>query len=780
MNFRTTAVLLLLVVIGGAVYLFAPEETPDSGDAAPTGAPTTRTNVLDPPPDSDSIVRAQLERPGADRLVFERSPNADDPAQFDDWRMLEPLPSDTETWVVTGLVSRIASLQSDASFSAGADGQLSAAAAGLAPPQAKFTIVDKDGKEFALEIGKQAALSNNTYVRVAGSDTVHLVGFDLKREYEKDVNDYRRKTLCRFQSNDAVRVEIQHGDQRYELTRGDDKNWVINAPVKTYAQNDKIAALVGKLAGLRVEEFVEDAPQSLTAFGLDQPFLTMTVTTQTKRTLPPEQNEASTQPAEPKFETVTNTFGLQIGWYADTKQERRYVKLLDQPWIASVKQTDIDALVPALGQWRDPRVTRVTATDITAVELTVAGQTASLTKQGVVWSGTGDLAQADQAAVNALAEAFEDARALDYVDQPGAPSEYGLDNPRAELKVTTRGAVEPLTLRIGSNTPSGRNTYVQVAGQASVLVISAKQADALIATPLSLRSRAIFSENVADMRRIELTRGSQRFVLERQDGQWRMTEPDGAPPDPASLRELENDLSRLRAKQVVGKDDFAAYGLAPPLLTVKFAVQKPTEGPPATTQDSQPAAPLDLVEHTLEVGRKGVTPYCRKDGGSYIFELDPTVFEVLTQELIDRKLFDFKADEVVGLKIEAPGGTLEFAKRDDQWTYPPDPTVQLAQKKVSDRVQEIVGARVEAYLTYRNGDLAAHGLDNAPVTVTILLSGDRQATLKVDQVRPGELPRKAAWLEQQRIFLLRHSDAERLMNGLDHYLTSAAPEPNAP
>ena len=52
--------------------------------------------------------------------------------------------------------------------------------------------------------------------------------------------------------------------------------------------------------------------------------------------------------------------------------------------------------------------------------------------------------------------------------------------------------------------------------------------------------------------------------------------------------------------------------------------------------------------------------------------------------------------------------------------------------------------------------------------------------LKVGQVRPGELPRKAAWVEQQRIFLLRHSDAERLMNGLDHYLTSAPPELNAP
>ena len=54
------------------------------------------------------------------------------------------------------------------------------------------------------------------------------------------------------------------------------------------------------------------------------------------------------------------------------------------------------------------------------------------------------------------------------------------------------------------------------------------------------------------------------------------------------------------------------------------------------------------------------------------------------------------------------------------------------------------------------------------------LKDESPITLKVDQVRAGELPRKAAWVEQRRVFLLRQAEAEKLMRGLDHYVK---PEP---
>jgi len=780
MNLKTTLVLLVLVVIGAVVLFLVPsrETSPEESEDQPPSPVRETKYVFDPQPETNDVVRLELERPDQPRLVFARSPKADQPEQMEPWEMREPLSTPTESYVVDGLVRTFASLQSRSSFQPGAEGAVSAADAGLEPPAVTVTFADKDGKEYKLEVGKRAAMSQDTYVRIAGREMIHIAGRDLGYELKKEVKDFRAKSLVKLTADDAVRVELEHDGKTYGLSRGEDGEWVINTPVKAYADTEKVRRLVDKLNRVRVDEFIEDEPEALTPYGLDEPFLTIRVTTETKRQLPVEgEEEPATQPAEPQDETVTNTYGLAVGGFADMKSEYRYAKLFDRPWVVRVSGSTLEDLIPDLLDWRDPRVTRVKAADATRLELTVGSDSATLTKVDGRWQGSGDLAELEQPAVANLLEAFEDVNAIDYVDDAEDPAKYGLDTPRAVVKVTTSGAVAPVELKIGANTSSGHNTYVQLAGQPTVMVVSAKQADRLTVTPLSLRSREIFSGQPKHVRQIDLTRGETHYALVKKGSAWKMTVPADAPPDPASMRELSNDLARLRAKRVVAKEDDTAFGLAEPAVVVRFKMEGPAPPPPTTTQASQPtttqasqpaSAPV-LAEHTLRVGRRNNVTYCRKDDDPYIFELDETIYRVLTAELIRRSLFDFKGEDVVGLTIEAPGGTLAFGKADDEWRYLPDLTVRLSQKKLEDFAGELAKLRVEAYLAYGDGDLEAVGLADAPVTVTLRLKDNRQVTLKIDQVRRGELPRKAAWVEAGHIFLLRQAEAEKLMRGLDYY-----------
>jgi hypothetical protein len=779
MNFKTTLVLLVIVVIGAVVLFLVPsrEISPEeTEDRLPSPARETKY-VFDPQPATNDIVRLEVQRSDQPRLAFQRSPKADEPEQMEPWEMREPLSTPTESYVVDGLVRTFASLQSREKFEPGAEGAIGAADAGLQPSVAIVTFADKDGKEYKLEVGKKAAMSQDTYVRIAGRETIHIAARDLAQELKKEVKSYRAKNLVKLSAGDAVRVELEHEGQTYDLSRGEDAEWVINSPVKAYADGEKVRGLVEELNRVRVDEFIEDEPEALTPYGLDEPFLTMKVTTETRRQLPVEgAEEPATQPAEPRYETVTNTCGLAVGGFADMKSEYRYVKLLDRPWVVRVSEATIEDLVPNLLDWRDPRVTRVKAADATRIELTVGADSATLSKVDGRWQGSGDLAELEQPALTNLLEAFEDVNAIDYVEEAENPAKYGLDAPRAVVKVTTSGAVAPTELKIGANTSSGRNTYVQLAGQPMVMVISAKQADRLAVTPLSLRSREIFGGQPRDIRGIDITRGETHYALAKEGNEWKMSDPPGAPPDPASMRELSNDLARLRAKRVVAKGNDAAFGLAEPSVVVHFKMEEPAPPSPTTTQASQPSTEPVLVEHTLRVGRKGKTTYCRKDDDPYTFELDETIYRVLTAELIHRSLFDFKGEDVVGLRIEAPGGTLEFGKADGEWRYLPDLTVRLSQKKLEDFADELAKLRVEAYLAYGDGDMEAAGLADAPVTVTLRLKDDHRVTLKIDQVHRGELPRKAAWVEAGHIFFLRQAEAEKLMRRLDYYAKPEAEE----
>lgn len=800
MNFKTTLVLLVLVVIGGLVWYLAGEAPPPTGEEETAPGTTEPRYVLDPRPEANDIVRVEFQRRDEPKLVFERSPNKDDPDRMEDWRMIEPLVSATENYVVNGLVTMLTGLQSRRSV------KPETADAGLDPPAATLTLVDKEGNKYGAEIGKRLALSNDMYVRVVGRDEIVVVGRDLTRDIEREVSEYRAKSIIKLARADAKHVHIEHEGTTYDFTRSAEDEWVINQPVKAYARAEAVKSLANALGSVRVKEFIDDAPQSLDRYGLEPPALTITVTTE-KKELVAEQPEAeegeepSTQPIEPRFELVTETHSLAVGDHADFKAETRYIKLPDEPWVATAIDTQLDKLIPKLNDIRDPKVTRVKADDVTRLEITSGTSTVTLEKKDGKWTGTGDLAQLEAAAVKKVLTAFEDVSAIDYVDDPADLARYGLDQPRAVLTATTAGAVEPVALHIGADTPSGRNTHVQVAGQPSVIVISAERARGLAVAPLTLRSRVITSGKPDQVKAVTLQRGEKRYVLEREEDshKWQMLEPADAPPDPTTVRELVNDLSRLRAREVVAKGEYVAYGLTEPALTVHFAMERPAEAPPPDAQPAtpesqpitgetpmpppamqpttepatQPAPPaVERVEHTLVVGRAAGKTYARLDDVPYVFELDETVYRVLTQELIRRGLFDVEADDVTHLKIEAPGGTVEFAREDDEWVYPPDKYVELSQKRVGDFVKELAELRVNAFIAYRDGDLARYGLEDAPVTVTMRLEDESVITLKIDQLRRGELPRKAAWVEQQRVFLLREAEAEKLMRGLDHYVKS--------
>ena len=796
MNFKTTGLLVALLIVVGAVWLIYPKLAPP---AAPKPPPTeTETEaekgILDPQPASDTLTRLTIERPGKPKLVFERSPKPGQPERSNEWRAVEPVAAPADGGAVGRLVSTFAALKSRVKFEPGGKGAPSDVDAGLSPPAANVTLADKDGTTYAFEIGGKSAMSNDTYVRLAGGKTIHVATHDLLAEVKKDFKEYRDRKLCAPAANDAVRVEIAAEGKSCVLTRGADGAWVLDSPVKAFAAKDEVLGLVRRIAGLQVKEFVDDAPASLVTYGLDLPYLTATVTTETKRPAPRKEDESASQPAEPQFETTTASAGLVIGGFADLKQETRYAKLPDQPWVVSVSQKDVQTLLPDLTKLRDPVVTRVKAAGITTLEITSGGTTATLNKLDGVWKGAGDLADLETPAVVDVLQAFEDLRAIDYVDAPEDLAKCGLAPPRAVLTVTAAGAIAPVTLRVGGDTASGKHTYVQRGDESAaggpVIVVSAAQAARLAVTPLALRARGIFDFPLERLRSLRVERPDARYALTAERTTWKLTEPADAPADPSGVRTLTTDLSRLRAKSVVAKGDEARFGLDQPAVTIRFELDEAPAASQPATQGTQPAsAEARRVEHTLQVARKDKAVYARKDADPWVFELDDTVYDVMVAELIDPRLFTFDPKDVTGVTIVATGGTLDLGKDGDKWKYAPDPFVELAQKKVEDLVKEIAQMRVERYVAYRDGDLEQAGLTEAPASLTLRLAKGEPIVMKMTQERPGQLPRKAALVAQRRICILRQADVEKLMRGLDDYIKTeskpgakpgAAPEPVIP
>jgi hypothetical protein len=650
--------------------------------------------------------------------------------------------------------------------------------AGLAQPAGSVTMVERDGKQHVVEVGRKAPMSDDTYVRVVGKPTLYRADRDLVRELDKQAKEYRKKRLFELTPADATHVRIEHDGQTFDLSRGEAGRWLINEPVKAHANTAKVEELIRNINAISVDEFIEDAPQSLAAYGLDKPFMRVSVTTEKRLEIKPAESEqAATQPAEPRYETAIKQYAVEIGGFADMTEQKRCIKLADQPWVAGVAVNTVNNMTPRLADLRDAAIILAKKPDVAGLTIQVAGETATIRRESGKWIGEGDLSQLDAAAVDDVLNALTDLRALQWIDDPAEQeaANSGLDAPRATLTLETRDAVEPTTIEIGATTQSGRNAYVRVEGRPTLYVVDAAVVDRLVTPPIALHSRAIFEPAGGPIVALDMTRPPMHYALETADGEWRMIEPQGAAVDAAGVRELVANLLSLRASKVVGRGDFATYQLPEADLVIRFTHEEPAppaadepEGPPAT----QPAALR--VEHVLRVGKKGAIPFGRLDDG-LVYELDETVYRALNAELVNRQLFTFAPESVEAFKIDKPTQPLDFELRDGQWVYAIDPTVVLDQKKVTDYVKALAAFRADHWLVWQGADLSAEGFDSAPVTATVRLAEGEPIVLKMLMNAPLGQPRKTALVGPQRILMLRAGDADRLLHTLDQFVKSSAP-----
>ena len=189
MNFKTTGLLLVLVVAGGlAIWLFPSGKDKDSSsDVKPPQ--TSNQALIEPALAEKDVVAVAIERPGKPRVAFERSPKSGGAAgEFDDWRMTEPLAAPAEQGMVSNVVRQYSQLQTVMRFEPGTGGSATAADAGVDAPRAVVVLKSSAGKEYRVEVGKKVGLGNDTYVRLAGGKPIGVSTGDLFEQLNRDVN----------------------------------------------------------------------------------------------------------------------------------------------------------------------------------------------------------------------------------------------------------------------------------------------------------------------------------------------------------------------------------------------------------------------------------------------------------------------------------------------------------------------------------------------------------------------------------------------------------------
>src|SRR4051812_45020094 len=169
MNFKTTIVLIFMLVAVGAVLYFTRNRVGSGGTDATKNEPTASTEkkfLEIRPADVKKLVITPAD---GTVIALEKSPP-------DKWRMSQPVNAAADSSAVDSLISSMGSAQLRGALD---PASATDATTGLNRPEFVVELTDNAGKSTKVTVGSRSAIGRNVYAKREGDKDPQLVSADL-------------------------------------------------------------------------------------------------------------------------------------------------------------------------------------------------------------------------------------------------------------------------------------------------------------------------------------------------------------------------------------------------------------------------------------------------------------------------------------------------------------------------------------------------------------------------------------------------------------------------
>jgi hypothetical protein len=726
MNLKTTIVLLVLIVLGGAVWVAVAMLSP--------GTATSETlAVLESKFQPENITRIEIAR-GDRRVVLEKG--AGGWSLPGKWPVRKPEVEQLVTLLST-LHSRFAPL-----LVADEDDREKL---GLVGHKLLQVTVKAAGKDYHLAFGEEPGESNRfsrpTYLRLDESSEALRVApgliaaLDRPQQYFMQRRLFPVERIAKEGGERAEHVEqlaahevaVKRGSEAYTVVRTHE-GWIMREPVRDRVDPDKMKTILSGVPDIWAKEFVEAGKKTLEDFGLKEPEQVLKVT--------PLQGDA-------QRDAIT----LLVGKTSDKRsrmvqkqgppfmpkpqidfieEEFKYAKLQDNDQVFEITADRLKDIVVAPGTLRDPRLARFKTEDVKKLAIHEGGRALSFVKEDKGWKLFIDDKPAfdvERTKVDDILDKLSGLRAdgKDIIDKAD-PKAYGLQKP-ASVKVTVEEGkdkekekqTKEFTFLLGKQETGDKGKlYVQVAGWDRINAVEGDLLKLAQRPALAYRSRRVLDFSTTEATRVDVERPGEKYALERQGSNWRLAMPVQADLDPARVDALPRELAHLEAVEFIASDPKAeelekVYSLAKPAATLKVEFgdkKKP--------------------EQVVQVGNKREGKeecYARLGAEATVFTIKKDVFETLTRDSLSLRtaeLWKFEPDDIAEVRVrKGEEYSLQRDGEGKEWKISGPFTAPVPADRAKQLTDELAHPRAEKYVAHRAGDLAAYGLDNPYLRVTV-------------------------------------------------------------
>ncbi len=753
MNLKTTFTLVILAAAGAGFWFVLHQQQPKA--RASETLEVLRTRII-----PDKVNRIEVVR-GDGSLVLERTPGGT-------WSLPGAWP--TRRHEVEELISLITSgLQTRFAPVPLTDDPPDLKPYGLDPSQKPITVLVRSGEQdYRLTFGEKPGADNRfsgpTMLRLNENKEVLTLAPNLVALLNRPVDYYQQRRLFNVETvkdSDGSERRDQLAAQALQVkgkagtytvrpaaapagadasTTPAPTDWDLVEPVRDHADPDKLKAVLTAVPDIWADQFIHKPAKDLTEYGLSNPEQTITVTGKQgdkvvlligkesphkgKRTVtrPAPAAFPGQPPGQPTQETIPVVF--------------RYAKLQNNDQIFEIQADKLKDIFVAPDTLRDAQLARFRIDEARRLEIHYAGQDIVAVKEKNKWKLQKPLeGEAESAKVTELLGKLSglQAKDKDVLDKADLKS-LDLSPAAGTVKVMaeeTHGEGDHKTTKeksftflLGKNDAEKSKLAVQMDGWPRVNLVDNAVVALLKRPALAYRNRRILDFTPADLARAEIRRGGEKYVLEQDKSNWRLTSPVRAEAEATKAERLAEDLGRLEAVEYVAnapKNDELEklYGLGKSALSATLTFTK-----------------KDKPAQTLLIGKQ------RGDKPEYFAKLasDPGIFVVRkdARDALDqgslayRRLHPWQLNAADVAEIRHRKGDQEYQlKREGlSWKIVEPFQATAVAKAVDPLVNELANPGVERYETHEAKDLASFGLDKPALRLTVIPAEKRESGVK--------------------------------------------------
>jgi hypothetical protein len=297
---------------------------------------------------------------------------------------------------------------------------------------------------------------------------------------------------------------------------------------------------------------------------------------------------------------------------------------------------------------REKVFTEVVSGDIEELEITSAdGDTTKLRKADDKWSIVEPVsADSDAGELSSITSSLADTEVQRVVEENATDMKpFGLDPPRIEVAMRTKGQKDFKRLLIGDKTPTGSDLYARTPDKPRVFLIASHLDGTFNKSTFALRDKRIlqFERDKADT--VELASGNTTLQFAKSGTEWKIVKPIAARGDFGTIEGIVERLSSAQMQGITAPEasDLKQYGLDKPTSTIVVGAGS-----------SRATLTLGKTENALVFAKDASRPM--------VFTVAPTIKDDLFKKLEDLRRKDlFDARSFTASRVEIARGSEKAA-----------------------------------------------------------------------------------------------------------------------